>query len=481
MDIFKNKVVWIAFAIWGFISNCQPNKDNSNDANLVFALLSLQQIPVSTARDLVNESHEDYALNEWGLIEHSTLKNWVDNWSVNKPKHIPKDGKLIILQINKANKGGGQDFIPSKPQDGVYTYLLDEFRFNEKRDTGLVYDSVAYQASGEKADEWLRLYGINLQKDLVVFANGEGSAFSVQDLTRGIYWLRYWGASIKNLALLNGNINKNYSGNLVATSSPIGVVDNGGFSVKRLRVDNTILTLALEDVLAIVDDNLQTKRVRGLEPKQFIIDARPTNQFTQNRFGDVNYSGNDGQYITTSVYSSGPPAEGSQPPKTYVLFEGHIKGAKSFPWITLLTDATTGFRYKPKEELWNLVRTYLEDPTITKESRINIVSQCRTNFEVQVNGFATLNILGLPTVYYDGSLVEWTSLVSDHPDSEFNLKPSDPAYRFRTDIETRSVSLRNGPIAYNLDLGEGRVKQAKINRNATTTRKLQLEDKAYKR
>lgn len=129
-----------------------------------------------------------------------------------------------------------------------------------------------------------------------------------------------------------------------------------------------------------------------------------------------------------------------------------------------------------------------------------IVSQCRTNFEVQVNGFAARLILGYPTVFFDGSLVEYTSLVSDHPDEALNLRPTDPAYVFRTDTAERSQHYQpgateddvatttpddNGVAPYNVASGtaaeDRKTAQAVVNRNATTTRKALDEDREYKR
>lgn len=495
---------WVAITLVGLGATAACKKDKSSNDGLLLGLLALNQqgsagLQVNSARSLVNESNDNYAQNNWGLIEHSTLQRWTSNWRTNKPSHIPEDGKLIVLQLNAASSNHG--FVPHNASQNVFTYNLDRsFVFNQTRDSGLVSETVAVQADGAKADEFLKLYNINLSKDLVVFVNGDGGAGDVQTLTRGIYWLRYWGADIRHLALLNGNLtNGNRETNATAwgTFAPTASTppNNGTFSVKQLRNDNTILTLGLEDILAIVDDNYQTSRVSGITNRQVIIDARPAAQFNQTAQGHNFASGNNdttdtqGQYITTSWASAGAP--GGNTAKTYVLFEGHIKGAKTFFWQDLFEGesagaAGNGFRYKSKTALRQLFIDRLE-----YQEGQTIVSQCRTNYEVQVNGFAALNILGYPTVYYDGSLVEWTSLVSDHPDGGtsgdiINLQPTDPAYRFRTDTTERSNSPRkliNGTwrVAYNrAESNPVRVRQARINRNATTTKLFQAQDRAYK-
>lgn len=170
----------------------------------------------------------------------------------------------------------------------------------------------------------------------------------------------------------------------------------------------------------------------------------------------------------------------------------------SFPWANLLADAgSNNWKYKTKADLAAVFTAagYAPGDKATKV----IVSQCRTNFEVQVNGFAALNILGYPTVHFDGSLVEYFSLVSGHPDAALNLLPADPAYRFRTDTAARSQRYApsadpqaptttpsdDGVTAYNVASGTGaadrKVAQATINRNATTTRKALDQDREYKR
>lgn len=476
----KQKIISILsiLALLSLVTFCSK-KSNNDDNLLLLGLFALSQnIPVRSAAELTNESSENYADNNWGLIEHSTLQRWVGNWATEKPGHIPQDGKLIILQLNSAAKPGSANYVQSKPQENVYTFALDEFRFNEQRNNGLISETVVYQASGSRTDQWLSAYGINLSKDLVVFANGLGTNASVQDLARGVYWLRYWGADIKNLALLNGNLNVNYNGTLVADPTSRNTVSNNGFSVKQLRVDNTILTLALEDILKIVDSGSRTSDISGISSTQLIVDARPSVQFNRatngHNFADNTTVDTGGQYITTSWASSGPPGGGVA--KTFVLSEGHLPGAKTFPWADLLQAAVTGFKYKTKAEL----RTLFANAGYTQGT--TVVSQCRTNFEAQVNGFASQNILGYPSVFYDGSLVEWTSLVSNYPDPSgdiINLSPSDPAFAFRTDI----IGRRSDNFSYNRNNvgGQTRVRQARVNRNATTTRLLQNEDKAYKR
>lgn len=489
----------IVLALW--VSACGPEQEEP-------ALPEAVSVSAIT-----NTSAEDYAHNRWGLIEAATLQAYATRWDTvdtapanavpnGRPAHLAADARLIVIQLNAANRAAGENFIPSAPARNVYVFELDSFRFNETRDTGLISNSVRYQASGPTTDAWLAKYGIDLRRDFIVFAAGENTASNgsfFQDLARGVYWLSYWGADLKKLAVLNGTIKQNYTGELRSAKSAEGAITNGGFSVKQLRVDHSGLTLALEDFLAIVDGKLAAQGVVKGFDKQFIIDARPTPHFLRTDPNAAFVATHPGQFITTAWNSAGSPSnDAAGQAKNYVLVEGHVKGAVTFPWANLLVNAgNNNWKYKPKAELEALFTAAGYAPA-DKESKV-VVSQCRTNFEVQVNGFAARIILGYPTVHFDGSLIEYMSLVSNHPDASLNLRPSDPAYKFRTDIPSRlqhfapssnsqapsTTAADNGVPAYNVGTGTGptdrKTAQAVVNRNATTTRKALDEDREYKR
>ncbi|HSC89547.1 MAG TPA: hypothetical protein VLC09_19830 [Polyangiaceae bacterium] len=472
--------------------------------------------PAHSPAQLTNESAENYTHNRWGLIDAATLATYATNWATadsagtnaapnGRPAHLSATARLVVLQLTPANRGSAEsteDYVPSTPASRVYVYELSAFRFNETRDTGLVSASARYQASGETTDAWLADYGIDLSRDFVVFAAGGTSANGAffQDLGRAVYWLQYWGADLNHLAIVNGTLAQNYTSTLVPGKVETGSLSNDGFSVKELRQDNTSLTVPLEDFQSIVDDELAASDVIEGFDKQFIIDARPTPQFTRTATGSFNGT-HPGQFITTAWDSTGAPSnDATGQAKTYVLQEGHVKGAVSFPWAALTEDVGGGnWKYKSKTALVTLFSNAGYTPEDAEDTVI--VSQCRTNFEVQVNGFAARVILGYPTVHYDGSLVEYFSLVSGHPTASFNLLPADPAYKYRTDIATRSqrytaavsdgepptTTENDGGVApYNLPSAtsgptDRKVSQVTINRNATTTRLALDADREYKR
>ncbi|TGM63412.1 sulfurtransferase [Leptospira meyeri] len=493
-----------------FSVSCAEKKDDNNTLLAGLLLFAANQVKVSSATDLVNESADDYNENNWGLITGSTLNRFVSDWQANKPSHIT--GNLIILQTDAANRvaaDGHNAYVKSDASKGVYVYELDDykpaslpggdFRFNQKRDSGLFSNTISYQANGLFIDDWLNTYNIDPTKDLIVLAAGTGRgvtvaadpgsttatvAGAIQDITRGVYWLRYWGVDIKHLAILNGNLRSNFSQIYTSQTSTTKstLPGKGSFSVKSIRVDNTIITSGLEDIYEIAKNNLEAQ-IPGLTSKQFLIDARPTAQFagtsglSDDRSTLNNIPGAAAKgYITTSYASSGGPTAGGT--QTFVPFEGSIKGAVSFPWLALFegipdTGVTTGvtatafnngYRYKSKAAL----KAIFANKGYT--SGATVVSQCRTNFEAQVNGFAALNILGYPSTYYDGSLVEWTALVAAHATSAINQVPAD--FKWRTDIATVSNKLWDNTATY--------IVRPDVNLTATTTKKFIQEDKAYK-
>lgn len=502
----------------GAVGDADVDDADVNDADLVDAEVpvdaSTPELPPSIGiGTLVNVSADDYAHNRWGLIEAATLETYATRWATpdtagataapnGRPAGLAADARLVVLQLNGANRAEGENYVPSNPSANVHVYELDEFRFNETRDTGLISGSVRYQASGPTTDAWLARYGIDLRRDFVVFAAGRNGAANggfFQDLTRAVYWLSYWGADLERLAIVNGTLAQNYTGALTNTRLEEGTFDNDGFSVRDLRVDHTGLTIPLEDLLEVVDEGLEAEDVVPGFTNQWIIDARPSAQFTRTTPAAAFFDTHPGQFITTAWNAAGAPSpDDVGRAKTYVPVEGHVRGASTFPWANLLVDAgANNWRYRTKAELEALFTAAGYAPT--RRTDTVIVSQCRTNFEVQVNGFAARAILGYPTVYYDGSLVEYFSLVSNHPTSSLNLSESDPAYRFRTDVPTRSqhyvpgenpeapttTESDTGVPAYNVPSGSGpadrKISQATINRAATTTRLALDADREYKR
>jgi hypothetical protein len=127
--------------------------------------------------------------------------------------------------------------------------------------------------------------------------------------------------------------------------------------------------------------------------------------------------------------------------------QGHPWGTLQLQYTNML-DPTKGFSYKPKAELaayltgatdangmgfvdssYGLVGTgnaYQEGDTI--------YAYCETTFRAMITGVTSAVILGKPTRFYDGAMVEWNSL-SHLADVNGNaILPSDSPWR--TDVKS---------------------------------------------
>ncbi|MCG6145883.1 rhodanese [Leptospira bandrabouensis] len=449
----------IALITAGFIGACGGAKKNKDIENLLLAALALSSgIKVNTAAELAKESNENYNLNEYGLITPSTLGKWVNNWSGSKPSGI--NGKLVILQngVNPRGTGGtgtqaGKEYIGGNGNDVVvYSFnfasganaLDGGDGFSQKRNNGLA-DTISIIADGAHIDKILNQYGIDPANDLVVLVSTADAANHVQGTLRAFYSFRYWGFDHKNLAFLNGTLPRliDTDGNFVpfssTTNTPPGY--NNRYSVKSLRVDNTILMLPLEDVIkAVKAPNNVT--IPGLTSSIFVSDARSS--------------------ASAAEYNGTIKSTQSETAGKYVGFEGRIKGAKDVPWTGLLD---TEHRFKSKADL----KAYFD--TRGYQVGQTAIQLCRTNNRSQVTGFSYIAILGYPSTYYDGSWIEWGSLTGGGPAPK--LPPDSP---FRTDIPELSEV-----ITYNVAGDVDTSLPTNLNISATTTRKIIEEDKAYKR
>ncbi len=452
-------------------SSCKANK-NDEQTNLLLAGLILNATKVSTAAELTTESDANYDNNNFGLVTATKLKSWIDNWAANKPTGIT--GNLVIL-----HSGTTGSYI--KPAEGVlsFDWNTDVFRsgdrlaFRASRDNGIINDPNALP-TGAITDEVLQTYGIDPTKDLLVFAArndvGAGTLGSprgniYQTLHRALYWLRYWGVDRKNLAVLNGAINQNaeYAANYLTSSSNLSTPTRGTFSVKALKgIDNSVLVQPLENVINIVK-NGKSHGIFGISNDVFLADAR--------------HNG-----TTTDAEFTGTPVTLTIGPSSSALFAGHIKGSKFTPWPVVI-DQTTG-KFKSKEAiaaLWNDVNGFNSinaSGTGYKDGQ-TILQYCRTNARSMVTGLSTFLILGKPTIFYENSMVEWTSLSANHTNTALRTLPAGHPFATDTNELTESGSNTPGPV-YNTSASLIQYSSYNINTSATTTRKNLDEDKLYK-
>ncbi|PKA21892.1 hypothetical protein CH381_33720, partial [Leptospira sp. mixed culture ATI2-C-A1] len=77
--------LFTTFLLLSFSISCAEKKEDNNTLLAGLLLFAANQVKVSSATDLVNESADDYNENNWGLITGSTLNRFVSDWQANKP------------------------------------------------------------------------------------------------------------------------------------------------------------------------------------------------------------------------------------------------------------------------------------------------------------------------------------------------------------------------------------------------------------
>lgn len=348
-------------------------------------------VRVNAAEELAVPSADDYDTNTFGLVTHSTVNRWVQDWPNRKPPGIY--GKLFLFQVQTGATPSGTYVFP-KTGSGVKVHLLADASsfFGQTRNNG-VLDTETMVPSGSRIDTFLKQYGIDLQTDLVIFAADTPTAGNLQQSLRGWYALRYWGAPAKSLAILNGAVSYHAAvGNFFASAIPSAIDPSGGKGVQSLLTDNTILQATLADVIHIVKGG--STNFEEVTPIPgggvFLLDARSVAEYSGNASSTA---GAEGKICAT--------------PPCVTPIEGHIKGAVNLPYADLLTDTTTSFQFKTKAQIGTIFANagYSTGQTV--------ITYCRTNVRSTITGFAAISILGVPTRYYDGSWIEWGSLASD--------------------------------------------------------------------
>jgi 3-mercaptopyruvate sulfurtransferase SseA len=415
------------------LQGCGGEEDTSSTAS---------QITVNTPAAIAQVSADNYDDNVNGLITESTLKRWKDDWPTERAT-LGLSGKLIILQVTAGPAGA--EYIK---QDGVnvFTYLSPSSEWIQTRSNGVI-ETQSMVPEGAAMDALLKKLNIDPKNDMVVVAMGTGTTGNAMGQGRIWYALRYWGMDKKNLAILNGGNQwlddvlglpvELLPGDFQATAATQSVVP-GNHSVRELLVDNTQLQATMEDLLKVLpssDTNVKTDGV-------FIWDARSVGQYSAGEYAEL------GERSCTTAYCDLDDAAdymwsfqngGSR--------QGHPYGTLQLQFTRML-DASKGYAYRAKSELsamllggtnadgvgfvgsdYQLVgqgNAYQEGDTI--------YGYCETTFRAMITGVVSAVILGKPTRFYDGAMVEWNSL-SNMRDSNYNfILPSDSPWR--TDLKS---------------------------------------------
>jgi 3-mercaptopyruvate sulfurtransferase SseA len=367
----------------------------------------VKNIPVNTPAAIAQASADNYDLNENGLISESTLKRWKDDWLNQRPAGIT--GKLVILQVSAGPAGA--EYIKDNGTN-VFTYLSPSSDWIQTRSNGVI-ETPSMVPDGASMDALLKKFNIDPKNDMIVAAMGTGNPTNAMAQGRIWYALRYWGVDKKNLAILNGGNEwlvqddpADPDGELLAadfktagTSAP----GTGHASVRDLLVDNTQLQATVGDLLRV----LPASDTNVLNDGVFIWDARSISQYSAGETSTANTITPVADYMTTFQNS------GSR--------QGHPWGALQLDFSNML-DSAKGYAYKTKAEL----QAYM-DGNVSGAGFIDgsyqhvgvgnayrpgdvVYTYCETTFRAMITGIASTVILGLPTRFYDGAMVEWNSL-----------------------------------------------------------------------
>lgn len=386
------------------LAGCGGGEDTSNAGT--------GSMIINSPAAIAQESNDDYNGNVNGLITGQTLKSWVSDWTTNRPAGIT--GKLVIFQATIGE--AGNEYI--KPNNlNVFTYLSPSSEWIQTRSNGVI-TTQSMVIDGASMDALLKKYNIDPQRDMIVCAMGTGSTGNAMAQGRCWYALRYWGVAAKNLALLNGgNAWQVTSGAMLAgdfQATPTTAPNTGTASVKDLRVDNTALQATVQDMLAIVpagDTNVLNDGV-------FIWDARGIDQYSAGEMLELGQSGCAAAYCPpdgTYNYMSSFQNNGSR--------QGHPRGTLQLQFTRLL-DAAQGYSYRPKAVLASYLNGEVDGNGIgmvdssyqpvgqgqAYQPGDTIYTYCETTFRAMITGVASAVVLGKPTRFYDGAMVEWNSL-----------------------------------------------------------------------
>lgn len=402
-------------------------------------------IVVNTPAQIAQASADDYDDNINGLISGATLKRWKDDWMNQRPAGIT--GKLVILQLT-AGPGGAEYLKPNGTN--VFTYLSPTSEWIQTRSNGVI-STISMVPDGASMDALLKKYNIDPHNDMIVAAMGTGSTGNAMGQGRVWYALRYWGVAAKNLALLNGGnqwlVTSSMSAGDFQTSASTEP-SNGIATVKSLPSDNTALQATVQDMLAILPSSDTNVRNDGV----FIWDARNLSQYSAREkleMGEDTDAVTAGSQACATAYCD--PIE--MPVNPMVAFQnsgsrqGHPRGAVQLQFTRML-DSSQGYAYRPKATLASYLNGDVDangvgfvdatyQPVGAGEAYQNgdtVYTYCETTFRAMITGITSVVILGKPTRFYDGAMVEWNSLSYLQDATGNYILPIDSPWR--TDVKS---------------------------------------------
>ncbi|MCW8959628.1 MAG: sulfurtransferase [Gammaproteobacteria bacterium] len=436
------------------LAGCNGSEDSSVSVADTTVTLPTMNSPATIAA----ESAADYDDNTYGLITGDTLANWIADWDANKPSGI--DGKLVILQTGSGE--AGSEYIAPNGVD-VFTYEVGSSEWVETRSNGVI-ETRSMVPSGQTMDNFLSKYNIDPSNDMIVCAQGTAGAGQAMRAGRCWYMFRYWGVPAGRLAMLNGGNGWNDTNTALTFATTASTPPMTGYaSVKDLPQINFALQATLEDMLDAVPDSDTNVTDDGV----FIWDARGNNL-------PASLPGS-----SSDEYSP----DGDSDFRNGGATQGHPNGALLLSYSNLL-DSSEGYTFKSKADL----AAYLDGETVdgayfvdgtlqgigvgnAYQSGDTIYTYCETTYRAMVTGFATAAILGKPTRFYDGAMVEWHSMANAYDKNGDQLLPADSPWR--TDKNSVSMYRVAGDSA-NVD------PRTIVDADANTAHQIIIDDLAYK-
>ncbi len=425
--------LWAAVGFSTLLGACGGGSDGEDRSGG-----SVKTITARTPAEIAQRSADNYEDNVNGMITATRLKSWLSDWPANRPPGVT--GKLIVFQATVGPAGA--EYV--KPNNlNIFTYLSPSSEWIQTRSNGVILTQ-SMVPDGATMDALLKKYNIDPHNDMLVCAMGTGSTGNAMAQGRCWYALRYWGVAARNLAVLNGGnqwINGNGldAGDFTATAS--SAPSTGLISVKSLLDDNTSLQATVEDLLAV----LPASNHNVLNDGVMIWDARSAGQFSA---GERLEPG-EGSFTACGGTICPPPA-GYDYMRTFQnngSRQGHPRGTLQLQFTRML-DATKGFAYKPKAEIaaymggaadaagYALIDASYQPVGAGAgyQPGDTVYAYCETTFRAMITGIASAVVMGYPTRFYDGAMVEWNSL-SHLPDATGTpILPADS--KWRTDVKS---------------------------------------------
>ncbi len=392
-----------------------------------------------------------------GIISQKTLSSYITDWRENRPKGA--EGRLIIFQAGATSNG---KFLKHDDKD-VIVYQIPAGGACDP--SYMRHDGISNipgaLLSGKYVDGMINMFGINPQKDYVVFAVGEGSK-TMREVVRSWWVLAYWGWPKERLAFLNGSVTYDFLNSDLLVDSPSPALkpeEYTHYSMKSLKNLQVHLQTYLSDMMQIASKKDQSG--------YFIADARGTNEYTGEK---------------ASRFSDDKNCGPNKDEKCLMPLQGHIRGAVDFPYTDILImddqeedingdnkidEKDASFKFKSPADLEKL---YYEKGYRKGDK---IITYCRTGRKATLIGITAFGVLDYPVSMYDGSWVQWGEMAGGRIDSDGKEILPEDSHLNLDDPKYTVVSKRIDPVYTQPS------SIYDINLTATVSHKIIEEDEAY--